>query len=111
MSSIVIAGHMYRVSQAIWWSNNSRKDKATMMFVQLVAAELYVKLRNDGSCINPTVAAADAWLMLHPARQQRRGLERRLVGQRQRTGARAAAGRLQQRPGVRAASPVTRRRR
>jgi hypothetical protein len=66
MSSIVIAGHMYRVSQAIWWSNNSRKDKATMMFVQLVAAELYVKLRNDGSCINPTVAAADAWLMLHP---------------------------------------------
>jgi hypothetical protein len=31
MSSIVIAGDMYTVSQAIWWFNNIRKDKTTMM--------------------------------------------------------------------------------
>jgi len=66
VSTITIAGHTYNVSQAIWWFNNVSKDKTTMMFAQLVAAELNVKLGNDGSCINPTIAAADAWLTQHP---------------------------------------------
>jgi hypothetical protein len=66
MSSIMIAGRTYTVSQAIWWFNNIGKDKTTMMFAQLVAAELNVKLGNDGSCINPTIAAADAWLTKNP---------------------------------------------
>jgi len=66
MSSIMIAGRTYTVSQAIWWFNNIGKDKTTMMFAQLVAAELNVKLGNDDSCIRPTIIAADAWLTKNP---------------------------------------------
>jgi hypothetical protein len=38
------------------------KDKTTTMFAQLVAAKLSVMIGNDGSCVNPTIAAADMWM-------------------------------------------------
>ena len=36
------------------------------MFAQLVAAMLSVQIGNDSSCISPTIAAANAWLVTYP---------------------------------------------
>jgi hypothetical protein len=62
VQSITIGGVTYTKAQAISWIGRVGKDKTTTMFAQLVAAKLSVKIGNDGSCVNPTIAAADAWM-------------------------------------------------
>jgi len=64
--TITIANTTYTVAQAISWLNKVGKDKTTMMFAQLVAAMLSVQIGNDSSCISPTIAAANAWLVTYP---------------------------------------------
>jgi hypothetical protein len=63
---VTVAGTTYTPSQAITLFNKVGKDKSYMMFAQLVAAKLSVQIGNDSSCIAPTIAAADYWLVLHP---------------------------------------------
>ena len=41
-------------------------DKSRLMYDQLVAAKLNVLSGNDSSCIAATIAAADAWMTVHP---------------------------------------------
>jgi hypothetical protein len=60
--SIMIGGTYYSKMLAISWLGRVGKDKTTTMFAQLVAAKLSVMIGNDGSCVNPTIAAADAWM-------------------------------------------------
>ncbi len=60
--SITIGGITYTKAQAISFMSRISKDRTTQMFAQLVAAKLNVLIGNDGSCINPTIAAADSWM-------------------------------------------------
>jgi hypothetical protein len=64
--TITVGGNTYTVAQAISWFNKVGKDKTTMMFAQLVAARLSVIIGNDSSCVAPTIAAANAWLVTYP---------------------------------------------
>jgi SdrD B-like protein len=66
VSNITVGNVNYTVSQAIYWFNKVGKDKSTMMFAQLVAAMLSVQIGNDSSCVGPTIAAANAWLISYP---------------------------------------------
>ena len=62
VQSITIGGVAYTKAQAIGWMGRVGKDKTTTMFAQLVSAELNVLIGNDGSCVSPTIAAADSWM-------------------------------------------------
>jgi SdrD B-like protein len=66
VSTIPVGGNTYTVAQAISWFNKVGKDKTTIMFAQLVAAMLSVKIGNDSSCVGPTISAANAWLVTNP---------------------------------------------
>jgi SdrD B-like domain len=66
VSTIPVGGNTYTVAQAISWFNKVGKDKTTMMFAQLVAAMLNVNIGNDTSCVDPTISAANAWLVTYP---------------------------------------------
>jgi hypothetical protein len=60
--SITVGGVTYTVAQAISWLNKTGKDKTVTMFQSLVSAMLSVKIGNDGSCINTSIAQGNAWL-------------------------------------------------
>jgi hypothetical protein len=66
VSTITVGGKTYTVAQAIPWFDKVGKDKTTIMFAQLVAAMLSVKIGNDSSCVGPTISAANAWLVTYP---------------------------------------------
>jgi hypothetical protein len=67
VDSIVIGGTTYTKADAIaWMKAATKKDKSTNMFEQLVSAKLNVLIGNDDSCIAGTIAAADAWMAVHP---------------------------------------------
>jgi hypothetical protein len=66
VSTITVGNNTYTVAQAISWFNKVGKDKTTIMFAQLVAAMLSVKIGNDSSCVGPTISAANAWLVTYP---------------------------------------------
>lgn len=66
VSPITVGNNTYTVTQAISWFNKVGKDKTTIMFAQLVAAMLNVKIGNDSSCVGPTISAANAWLVTYP---------------------------------------------
>ena len=62
VATITVGGITYTKAQAIAWLGKVGKDKTTTMFSSLVPAMLNVMIGNDGSCINPTIAAANAWM-------------------------------------------------
>jgi hypothetical protein len=62
VASITVGGVSYTKDQAIAWLKKVGKDKTTTMFSSLVPAMLNVLIGNDGSCVNPTIAAANAWM-------------------------------------------------
>ena len=60
--TITIGGVTYTKDQAIAWLSKVGKDKTTTMFSSLVPAILNVMVGNDGSCVNSTIAQAQAWM-------------------------------------------------
>ena len=60
--SIVIGGVTYDRDAAIYWLKRVGKDKTTTMFSSLVSAKLNVLMGNESSCIDGTIALADAWM-------------------------------------------------
>jgi hypothetical protein len=63
VDAITIGGVTYTKAEAIFWmSKSERGDKTFGMFRALVAAELNVMIGNDSSCIEDTIADADAWM-------------------------------------------------
>ena len=67
VSQITIGGVTYSQAQAIaLMSSPGKGDKTYDLFKQLVAAKLNVLIGNDSSCIDATIAAADAWMGTHP---------------------------------------------
>jgi PKD repeat protein len=64
VDGIIIGGLNYTKDEAIdiMLLNNS-KDVTYIMFRSLVAAKLNVIIGNDESCIEDTIAAADAWMI------------------------------------------------
>jgi hypothetical protein len=62
VSSITVGGVNYTKAEAIAWLGKVGKDKTTTMFSSLVPAMLNVVIGNDGSCVNSTIAAANAWM-------------------------------------------------
>jgi len=62
VASITVGGISYTKAEAISWLSKVGKDKTTTMFSSLVPAKLNVLIGNDGSCVNSTIAAADAWM-------------------------------------------------
>lgn len=62
VASITVGGISYTKAQAIAWLGKVGKDKTTTMFSSLVPAMLNVLIGNDGSCVNSTIAAANAWM-------------------------------------------------
>ena len=65
--AITIGGQTYSMEEAIayMWAPVAG-DKTLTMFPALVAAKLNVLIGTDASCIASTIAAADAWMALHP---------------------------------------------
>jgi len=67
VDSIDAGGVTYTKAQAIALMDLPvRKDKTKSVFPELVAAKLNILMENPGDCINASIAAADAWLVLHP---------------------------------------------
>jgi len=67
VDSIDAGGVTYTKEQAIARMDLPvRKDKTKSVFPELVAAKLNILMGNTGDCINASIAAADAWLVLHP---------------------------------------------
>jgi SdrD B-like domain len=62
VTSITVGGVTYTKAQAIAWLGKVGKDKTTTMFSSLVPAMLNIMIGNDGSCVNATIAAANAWM-------------------------------------------------
>ena len=62
VSTITVGGVTYTKEQAIAWLGKVGKDKSITMFSSLVPAMLNVKIGNDGSCVNATIAAANTWM-------------------------------------------------
>jgi hypothetical protein len=62
VNSITVGGISYSKDDAIMWLGKVSRDKTTTMFSSLVPAMLNVMIGNDGSCINATIAAANAWM-------------------------------------------------
>ena len=57
-----MGGVTYTKAQAISWLSKVGKDKTTTMFSSLVPAKLNLLVGNDGSCVEPTIVAADSWM-------------------------------------------------
>jgi hypothetical protein len=66
VANITVGGVTYTKAQAIAWLGKVGKDKTTTMFSSLVPAMLNVMIGNDGSCVNSTIALANAWMAAHP---------------------------------------------
>ncbi|MEW5871914.1 MAG: SdrD B-like domain-containing protein [Chloroflexota bacterium] len=67
VSEILIGGQIYTRDQAIAIMGQPGKgDKTYNLFAQLVAAKLNVLIGNDPTCVAGDIAAADAWLAVHP---------------------------------------------
>ena len=66
VSSLTVGGKFYTEAQAIYWLTQVGKDKTTTMFSALVPAMLNVLIGNDGSCVNSTIVAANAWMAKYP---------------------------------------------
>jgi hypothetical protein len=62
VTTITVGGVPYTRDQAIVWLGKVGKDKTTTMFSSLVPAMLNVMIDNDGTCINDTIAQANAWM-------------------------------------------------
>jgi hypothetical protein len=61
-AGITIGGVYYTRDQAIAWIQKSGKDRTTTMFASLASAKLNVQIGNDPSCVQSTIAEADAWM-------------------------------------------------
>jgi hypothetical protein len=61
--SITIGGVAYSRDDAIYWLKRVGKDKTTTMFSSLVSAKLNVLMGNTSSCVDATIAQADAWMV------------------------------------------------
>jgi hypothetical protein len=61
-ATITIAGITYSRDDAIAWLKRVGKDKTTTMFSSLVSAKLNVLMGNNSSCVDATIALADAWM-------------------------------------------------
>jgi len=59
---ITVGGVDYTSEQAIYWLKRVGKDKTTTMFASLVSAKLNVLIGNVSSCVDSTIALADAWM-------------------------------------------------
>jgi SdrD B-like protein len=59
---ITVGGVTYTKTEAIYWLGKVGKDKTTTMFSSLVPAMLNVRIGNDGSCVNSTIADAHKWM-------------------------------------------------
>jgi hypothetical protein len=66
VTTIVIGGRTYTRQQAIRLMGEQQKDKSIGFFRQLVATKLNLLIGTDPSCIQASVAAADAWFVAHP---------------------------------------------
>ena len=66
LPGVTVGGIYYTKAEAIIWLENVSKDKTTTMFSSLVSAILNVKIGNDGSCVNSTIALANSWMAAHP---------------------------------------------
>ena len=68
METITIGCITYSQSQAIAiMRHNTSQDKTYLLAQELIAAKLNVNCKNSNqSCVNSLIAAADAWLCLHP---------------------------------------------
>lgn len=67
VQQITAGGRTYTQAQAIaLMSSPGRGDKSYDLFKQLVAAKLNVLTGNESSCIDATIAAADAWMATYP---------------------------------------------
>jgi hypothetical protein len=67
VQSIVIGGISYSKAAAIKWISTAEKgDKTLTVFRHLVSAKLNVLIGNASACIDADIAAADAWMALHP---------------------------------------------
>jgi hypothetical protein len=67
VTSLTLGGVTYGRNDAIALMGTASKgDKSYDMFHQLAAAKLNVLAGNESSCIDATIAAADAWLAAHP---------------------------------------------
>lgn len=67
VSSIVIGGRTYTRSEAIWLMSLGEKgDKTLTVFRHLVSAKLNVLIGTNPGCVTGAIAAADAWMALHP---------------------------------------------
>jgi hypothetical protein len=62
VDTITVGGVSYTKDEAIAWLKKVGKDKTTTMFSSLVPAMLNVLIGNDGSCVNSTIADANAWM-------------------------------------------------
>jgi hypothetical protein len=62
VATISVGGVTYTKAEAIEIINRPGKDRTLTMFSSLVPAKLNVLIGNDGSCVNTTIAAADAWM-------------------------------------------------
>ena len=62
VASLTVGGVSYTKAQAIAWLGKVGKDKTTTMFSSLVPAMLNLLIGNQGSCVSPTIAAANAWM-------------------------------------------------
>jgi hypothetical protein len=66
VDEITIGGVTYTRDAAIEIMNTPEKgDKTYTLFRALVAAKLNVEMGNDSSCIQDTIADADAWMAAH----------------------------------------------
>ncbi len=61
-AGITIGGVSYTRDAAIAWIAKSGKDRTTTMFASLASAKLNVQMGNDPSCVQGTIAEADAWM-------------------------------------------------
>lgn len=61
-ATITIGGVTYERDMAIYWLRRVGKDKTTTMFSSLVSAKLNVLMGNESSCVDGTIALADAWM-------------------------------------------------
>ncbi|MEW5871912.1 MAG: SdrD B-like domain-containing protein [Chloroflexota bacterium] len=67
VTSITIGSVTYTRDQAIALMKAKGKgDKTYDLFAQLVVAKLNILIGNDSTCISTDIAAADAWLAVHP---------------------------------------------
>lgn len=67
VNAITIGGVTYTKAQAIAALGTPPKgDNTYVLFHQLVPARLNVLIGNTSTCIDPTIAAADAWLATYP---------------------------------------------